>query len=346
MSNDTITFPYPFVAGFMGFETEFDLMADFHASCRDSGLKRYAKTYAELCETQNRPMAEPKSFVPTVTLANEGGEPMPNNGGDNATYEGPKDLDYAGKKFGKVPGTRNGRGFVHGMTEPQMRFARSLLAKKDTSNLRLLKGWTLNPNELHTISKQHARSFIDALLSCPDKKAANDSGEKGLSGSPKQIEWITLGLNGKPSLLKEKGFITETDISTLYKRHNYSAKQIIDALLKLPRKLNTEPTEEITEGAYWFINDKGERLIARVQRTKNGAKRLYAKLQTEVGGQHFEYEPGLIRKLKAADKLNLSEMQQFAAQYSQCADCGTHMTNPISIARGVGPVCSGKGYTL
>ena len=58
---ETVVFPATFTPGFMGFATETEFMLDFTASMRDSGLKSYARTYAELVARQTRPNAEPKS---------------------------------------------------------------------------------------------------------------------------------------------------------------------------------------------------------------------------------------------------------------------------------------------
>lgn len=344
MTTDTVTYPYPFVKGFMGFDTAEEFMRDFTACMRDSGIKKYATTYAEFVATANRPLAQPKSFVPTVVKPSEGGE-MPTGGnGNGATYEGPKDLNYE-KKFGKTPGTRSGRGFVHAMSPAQKKFILSLLSTKDTTVLstNLVRGWTLDPNEIDSISKQHARPFIDALLSCPNKsttaiKGDSDSTKKELNGSPRQIEWITKGLNGKPSLLSEKGFISETDISNLYAKHEYSAKSLIDALLKMPRKSNAKQSEakaeEITEGMY-KLNDR----IFKVYMNRAETCLLVKEL---IDGS-FEYLGSAQWKLpKGASRMTLDEAKAYGRLTGTCCQCGAKLTDETSIANGIGPICEGK----
>lgn len=342
---DTVTFPETFIPGFMGFQTEQELMADFTATMRDSGLKSYARTYAELVARQNRPTAEPRNFVPTVVKPSEGGD-MPTGGnGNGATYEGPKDLDY-GKKFGKVPGTRSGRGFVHAMSDAQKRFILSLLSTKDTTVLanNMVRGWTLDPNEIDTISKQHARPFIDALLSCPNKsvtavKGDSDSTKKELNGSPRQIEWITKGLNGKPSLLSEKGFTSETDINKLFISHNYSAKSIIDALLKMAKKVapKSDATVEITEGMY----TDGKRII-RAYSNREGTRILAKELIREDDDYSFSYLGMAERFVKGMRRMTLDEAKAFGKQTETCCVCGIHLSDPDSQKKGIGPVCEGK----
>lgn len=338
MNTDTVTYPFPFVKGFMGFETEQDFMRDFTACMRDSGIKKYATTYAEFVATANRPLAQPKSLVPTVVKPSEGGD-MPTGGnGNGATYEGPKDLNY-NKKFGKVPGTRSGNGFVHGMTEAQTNYVLFLLKTKDTRELstKLLRGWTLDPSQIHTISKQHARPFIDALKACKDKGSVSD--KKELNGSPRQIEWITKGLNGKPSLLTEKGFISESDITTLYIKHNYSAKEVIDALLKMPRKASVKAevkaeTKEITEGMYKM----GERIFKVYLNRANTCL-----LTKELIDGEFEYLGSAQWKLpKGAVRMTLDEAKQYGKLTGTCCVCSRKLTDETSIANGIGPICEAK----
>lgn len=346
--SDTVTFPAVFTPGFMGFATETEFMLDFTASMRDSGLKSYARTYAELVAKQNRPMAQPTNFVPTVVKPSEGGESPTGGNGNGATYDGPKDLNYGehAKKFGKVPGTRSGRGFVHAMSDAQKRFILSLLSTKDTTVLanNMVRGWTLNPNEIDSISKQHARPFIDALLSCPNKsvtavKGDSDSGKKELNGSARQIEWITKGLNGKASLLSEKGFTSETDIRDLFTQHNYSAKSVIDALLKMSRKVSAKSSEatnkvEITEGMYKM----GERIFKVYLNRANTCL-----LVKELIDGSFEYVGSAQWKLpKGATRMTLDEAKAYGQLTGTCCVCSRKLTDESSIAAGIGPICEGK----
>lgn len=342
--SDTVTFPEVFTPGFMGFQTETELMLDFTASMRDSGLKSYARTYAELVARQNRPMAQPTNFVPTVVKPSEGGDIPTGGNGNGATYDGPKDLDY-GKKFGKVPGTRSGRGFVHAMSDAQKRFILSLLSTKDTTVLanNMVRGWTLNPNEIDSISKQHARPFIDALLSCPNKsvtavKGTPDSGKKELQGSSRQIEWIEKGINGKASLLSEKGFTSESDIRDLYRRHGYIAREVIDALKNMPRKAvsakTNEAIAEITEGMY-KLNDR----IFKVYLNRANTCLLVKEL---IDGS-FEYMGSAQWKLpKGASRMTLDEAKEYGRLTGTCCQCGAKLTDENSIAEGIGPICAGK----
>jgi hypothetical protein len=370
MSTDTVTYPYPFVKGFMGFDTEQEFMRDFTATMRDCGIKGYATDYAEFVKRANRTVGriEPKSFVPTVVKPSEGGE-MPKGGnGNGAVYEGPKDLDYNahGKKFGKTPGTRSGRGYVHGMSEAQTKYVLFLLNTKDTTELstKLVRGWTLNPNEIGSISKQHARPFIDALKACPEKRSVSD--KKELNGSPRQIEWITKGLNGNASLLSEKGFVSETDISNLYAKHNYSAREIIDALKAMPRKSNAKQSEvkaetkeiELSEGIYSngsktfkvYVAQDGSRLFAKElieeSHTESVKVRKGSKERKDVTFTHsWEYVGMAFRFVKASEgfqRVSDSEAARYGQISGTCCRCGRRLVDETSVSNGIGPECAKK----
>lgn len=101
------------------------------------------------------------------------------------------------------------------------------------------------------------------------------------------------------------------------------------------------PAAPVTEGMYRMADGT----IAKVQRAVNGSGNLYAKrLVVEADHGSFVYEPGLIRKLAAADKMSLDEAAEFGRLYGWCVVCGRTLTDERSIAAGIGPVCSGRGF--
>lgn len=83
--------------------------------------------------------------------------------------------------------------------------------------------------------------------------------------------------------------------------------------------------------------------IAKVQIAVNGSGNLYAK-RLVVGDREgrFEYEPGLIRKLSASDRMTADEAAEFGRLYGFCCVCGRTLTDETSIAAGIGPVCAGR----
>jgi hypothetical protein len=352
---DTVTFPETFTPGFMGFETELAFMLDFAASMRDSGLKNYPTTYAALVAKQGFKRSQPTNFVPTIVKPSEGGD-KPNGGNGNAaTYEGPKDLNYTRdheKKFGKAPGTRSGRGFVHAMSDAQKKFVLSLLKTKDTSELstRMVRGWTLDPSQIDTISKQHAIPFIDALKACPNKSVVitpTDSAEKEIKGSDKQINWIT------KTLIPERN-LTESDIKALYIRCNYYASNIISELLAMPKaskKAKEESkTEELVEGIYTddvhtykaYVSQDGSRLLCKALIEETHEEKIKGGFKTFEFS--WEYAGMAMRfiKLPAFRLVTGDEAKHYGRISGQCCRCGRRLTDETSVENGIGPECSKK----
>lgn len=77
--------------------------------------------------------------------------------------------------------------------------------------------------------------------------------------------------------------------------------------------------------------------IYRVQASRETGN-LYAKRL--VVGVGFEYAPGAIRSLTAADRMTLEEAQAFGVETGICCVCAALLTDPKSVSRGIGPVCA------
>lgn len=225
-------------------------------------------------------------------------------------------------------GQRVGRGVVRGMSPKQRKYLLVLIDTKDTSGLKLLPGQTINLKEIDTMGLPAAKAVIDKLQGCPDKPS--NSPRMATEGQKRFIR----SLNAQSD-----NTLSEDDINSI------TFAEVNDVLALLKRMAQawreegkSNPTKaQVTEGAYW-VNGK----IARVQKSKKGY--LYATLQTERGVNDFEYVRGLISKIRPEDMLTREEMQEFAAEFSQCGDCGRRLTNPESIAYGIGPICRNKGY--
>lgn len=231
-------------------------------------------------------------------------------------------------------GQRVGNGYVRTISEAQKRLVLRLINERDISNLTLLPGQTIDPNEIGNMGVKGGSALIDKLFNCPEKpKAILTKSEKTLTGSPKQIEWITKGLNGKPSLLADKAILTESDITKLYAECNWSAKNVIDKLLKMPKTIKAETNKEITEGMYKV----GERIF-KVQTAKT-SNRLYAK---ELVDGSFEYAQGAMRIIKAEHRMTLDEAKAYGKATGTCCVCSRTLTVKASIEAGIGPICASK----
>jgi hypothetical protein len=83
-----------------------------------------------------------------------------------------------------------------------------------------------------------------------------------------------------------------------------------------------------------------EGVMYRVQASRESGN-LYAKrLNTETA--KFEYEAGALRNIKPSDKMTLAEAKEFGIETGICCVCGAFLTDPNSVAEGIGPVCASR----
>jgi hypothetical protein len=71
--------------------------------------------------------------------------------------------------------------------------------------------------------------------------------------------------------------------------------------------------------------------------------RLLAKIVIRTAyGVEFEYAGAANRFVNASQRLNREEAAAFGRETGWCVVCGTELTDPDSIAAGIGPVCATK----
>jgi hypothetical protein len=79
--------------------------------------------------------------------------------------------------------------------------------------------------------------------------------------------------------------------------------------------------------------------IYRVQAAR-GSGHLYAKrLNLLAEGAEFEYAAGAIRTLRAEDRMTEAEARAWGVEMGICCVCAAVLTDPESVARGIGPIC-------
>ena len=91
--------------------------------------------------------------------------------------------------------------------------------------------------------------------------------------------------------------------------------------------------------------------IYKVQATRDARKNLYAKRLVVIGGNRlnddseaiehfdFEYAPGAIKMLTAADRMDVDTAKAFGIRYGICCYCGKRLKDAKSVSLGIGPVC-------
>lgn len=116
------------------------------------------------------------------------------------------------------------------------------------------------------------------------------------------------------------------------------ASQLIDAMLRLPRKSADVKPAEVEDGIY--VNDDGTKII-KVYRGQSGrmlAKQLVKNIDED--GASFEYRGLAERFVTGLHKMSKDEAIQYGAIYGVCCNCGATLTDETSIAAGIGPVCA------
>lgn len=102
---------------------------------------------------------------------------------------------------------------------------------------------------------------------------------------------------------------------------------------------------EVTDGMYLVAGD-----VVKVQIAHHGSGNLYAKVlippteteRADGGRARFHYVPGLIRKVRAEDRMSLEQAVEYGRLYGCCIRCGAILTDEDSIEAAMGPICRGK----
>lgn len=127
-------------------------------------------------------------------------------------------------------------------------------------------------------------------------------------------------------LYAERAFVGEKP--ALEGLSSREASQQIEALLQLPMRM-------VEVGIYQV--ESGD--VYRVQPSQQSG-RLYAKKLLFSGG--WEYESGAIFRLKPEQKMSKEQAKAFGLAYGLCCVCGRFLSDPASVAEGIGPVCVKK----
>lgn len=92
---------------------------------------------------------------------------------------------------------------------------------------------------------------------------------------------------------------------------------------------------ELKPGMYYDTNNN----MCKVVVSKEG--RLYAKKLAE-DGKSFIYDRGLVYNL--VKPVPIEDAMAFGKRTGQCCVCARTLTHKVSIALGIGPICSGYGW--
>lgn len=108
----------------------------------------------------------------------------------------------------------------------------------------------------------------------------------------------------------------------------------IDRMVKAPRPAPINEAPAVVEAGFYLLDGN----IVKVQQSKTSLK-LYAKTLI-LSTKRFEYAPGVVHKLSPESKLTLEQAAKFGHATGVCAICSRDLSDPVSVERGIGPVCA------
>lgn len=168
-------------------------------------------------------------------------------------------------------------------------------------------------------------------LYCMKSKSKSAKGQKEMTNpaTTRQVDYIN-------SLLTQREFSEVIEFATLTSQQ---ASDYINRLLASPRLTTspaTSPRSNISElRVGMYRTQDGE--IYRVHESRETG-RLYAK-HLNLIEMKFEYASGAIYRLTPADRMTLDQARAFGVETGICCVCGAFLTDPRSVANGIGPVC-------
>lgn len=127
---------------------------------------------------------------------------------------------------------------------------------------------------------------------------------------------------------------------------SHAASNVIGVLLDFPRVPNTAPAASngapLVEEGYYF--DAAQNKVYNIVRAKSG--NLYAKVmvppaQGKKKGR-WEYAPGVMKQAGEWSKITGQAAAELGTKFGWCIVCGAYLTDPKSVAAGIGPICAGK----
>lgn len=98
---------------------------------------------------------------------------------------------------------------------------------------------------------------------------------------------------------------------------------------------------DLKEGMY-----RKDGRIFRLYHARSASKHLLAKELVDEGGSWSFIYRGVPARLglRSEHRMARDEAAEFGRQYGVCCVCGAALTDPESVAAGIGPICGGRDY--
>lgn len=243
---------------------------------------------------------------------------------------------------GSSASNQYGEFSVHYATEPQTRFIRSLMERKDLSPL--ADSVTIDVARLREqvaaqqVNKKAASAIIERLLALPDlataapRPAVRPASEKQVALITRlaaEKDWTDLDGDGGQNVATVTAVLAGETVGIK------DASSAIDMLFGAPRKAAPAAARTIEAGVY--VNTDGSTF--RVYFGQQSGRMLAARV---VDGD-FEYAGQADRFVKAdARKMTAEEAGAWGKTTGRCVFCARKLDVPSSVDRGIGPDCFAK----
>lgn len=204
------------------------------------------------------------------------------------------------------------------------------------------------------VNKRAASDAIERLLACPEVEQHLEADEKPAVRRPASDKQVAL----IKRLAAERGWFDGLTMeqAVTHKSHGgWFVRQVIEGQVIEGRDASAAidflfgcakvsrpvaQAEALEVGMYRTQDGTMYRVYpARADRTRLLAKSLVA---DGFGGWSFEYAGMAQRFVTAADRMTLEEAKAFGTEFGVCCVCAALLTDPESVAKGIGPVCEGR----
>lgn len=168
------------------------------------------------------------------------------------------------------------------------------------------------------------------MLSLQGTQRREESPMSAAPATERQVSYLTTLLNDRVfDTNKRDEALAKIRLGDLDKS---TASSLIDSLLRAPKVRAAAPRVELSEGMYMHDGK-----VYRVKRSEAG--HLYA---SELVGRKFQFARGMMRVIQPEDRMTLEQAKAYGVEYGICCVCGRLLTNEVSVAEGIGPICSGR----
>jgi hypothetical protein len=253
----------------------------------------------------------------------------------NAIVEGGDDGVFRGRRGGEPASNQFGTFAVHTASPKQIAFVKRLLAERDLGTIKV-------PADVDTISKKSASALIDQLMGRPVKSGA--TAPTGSQASDKQMAFLR-------SLISQRDYysLVEADrrkvdwinSSDDHRPTSKGASELIETLkgTSYAPKSEQPKSVDLEMGMY----RKADGTMYRVYQGRESGRMLAKRLVPDGNdGWEFEYAGMAPRFVTADERMSLDEAKAWGAQFGTCCVCAALLTDPESVARGIGPVCGSR----